>query len=60
MAYRQIVKHFSWLMERGEGGASRGGGWIDLSDQARTGVSNSANEALKSLGLPLELCDSID
>ncbi len=34
--------------------------WIDLSDQARTGVSNSASEALKSLGLPLEPRDSVD
>ena len=34
--------------------------WIDLSDQARTGVSNSATEALKSLGLPLEPQDGID
>ena len=34
--------------------------WIDLLDQARTGVSNSATEALKSLGLPLELRDSVD
>ena len=34
--------------------------WIDLSDQARSGVSNSASEALKSLGLPLEPEDSVD
>ena len=34
--------------------------WIDLSDQARTGVSNSATEALKSLGLPLEPRDSVE
>ena len=34
--------------------------WIDLSDQARTGVSKSATDALKSLGLPLEPRDSID
>ena len=34
--------------------------WIDLSDQARTGVSNSASEALKSLDLPLEPRDSVD
>lgn len=34
--------------------------WIELSDEARTGVSNSATEALKSLGLPLESRDSID
>ena len=40
-------------MERREGALSGGGRWIDLSDQACTGVSNSVNEALKSLGLPL-------
>ena len=34
--------------------------WIDLSDQARTGVSNSATDALKSLGLPLDPQDGID
>ena len=34
--------------------------WIDLSDRARTGVSNSATDALKSLGLPLEPQDVID
>lgn len=34
--------------------------WIELSNQARTGVSNSATEALKSLGLPLEPRDSVD
>lgn len=33
--------------------------WIELSAQARTGVSNSATEALKSLGLPLEPQDGI-
>ena len=34
--------------------------WIELSKQASTGVSNSATEALKSLGLPLESRDSVD
>ena len=34
--------------------------WIELSDEARTGVSNSATEALKSLGWPLQSRDSID
>lgn len=34
--------------------------WIELSDQARTGVSNSATEALKSLGLPLKSRGSVD
>ena len=34
--------------------------WIDLSEQARVSVSNSATEALKSLGLPLDLRDIID
>jgi len=29
--------------------------WIELSDQARVEVTNSATRALKSLGLPLEL-----
>ncbi len=33
--------------------------WIDLSDRARTGVSNSATEALKSLGFPLEPRDGV-
>ena len=28
--------------------------WIHLSDQARKGVSNSATEALKSLGMPMD------
>jgi len=34
--------------------------WIELSDQARPEVSNSATEALKRLGLPLASRDSID
>ena len=34
--------------------------WIELSNQASTGVSNSATGALKSLGLPLESRDSVD
>ncbi len=33
---------------------------IELSDQARVGVSDTATEALKSLGLPLESKDSAD
>ena len=34
--------------------------WIDLSDQAGRGVSDSASEPLKRLGLPLEPRDSVD
>ena len=36
------------------------GRWTELSTEARTGVSNSATEALKSLGFALEPRDSID
>lgn len=36
------------------------GQWIDLSEQTRVGVSNSASEALKSLGLPLEPPNRVD
>lgn len=36
------------------------GQWIDLSEQARVGVSNSATVALKSLGLPLEPSTRVD
>ena len=34
--------------------------WIDLPDQVRTGVSNAATEALKSLGLPLDPRENTD
>ena len=34
--------------------------WIQLSEQARVDVSNSATKALKSLGLPLELQHNTD
>ena len=34
--------------------------WIGLSDQARVEVSNSATEALNSLGFPLNLEESVD
>lgn len=67
-----VFRHYSTVGTAREGirsfAAPPGGGadeeirrqWIDLSDQARTGVSNSATEALKSLGLPLEARDNID